>query len=136
MTRARVGLEVRLRIRLSASDAHYAGQLVDGARIMALYGDAATELCIRSDGEEGLLRAYGSVDFLAPVHAGDFVEVVARIVRVGNRSREMEFETYKLIAAEAGAPGTARVLDPPLLVGRARGTCVVNGVPATRDDAS
>jgi len=50
--------EVKLRIRVSANDVHYAGELVDGAHIMKLFGDVATELTIRYDGDEGLLRAY------------------------------------------------------------------------------
>jgi 3-aminobutyryl-CoA ammonia-lyase len=123
-------MEARIRVRMAARDAHYSGNLVDGAKVLELYGDAATELCIRADAEEGLLRAYSSVDFLAPVYAGDFIEAVARIVKIGNRSRAMEFEAYKLIEADPEGSGAVKVLDPPLLVGRARGTCVVAAKPA------
>ena len=122
-------LETRLRLRLSSQDAHYAGNLVDGARILGLFGDAATELLIRLDGDEGLFRAYEKVEFLAPVYGGDYLEVTARLVRVGRTSREMDFEALKVIAplprAEGGlGPSSAKVLAQPVLVCRARGTCV------------
>jgi 3-aminobutyryl-CoA ammonia-lyase len=110
---------------MSALDAHYGGSLVDGARMLALFGDVATELLIRMDGDEGLFAAYDSVEFLAPVFAGDFIEAQGRIVKIGKTSRRMEFEARKVIAArpEIGE-SAADVLDPPLLVCRATGTCV------------
>ena len=118
-----IGTKVTLRLRMSAHDAHYAGELVDGARMLGLFGDLATELLIRLDGDEGLFRAYSSVDFLAPVHGGDYLEVEAEIVRVGKTSREMRFEARRVIAPAEGS--RARVLDPPEVVARATGTCVV-----------
>lgn len=119
------GLTAKLRVRMSALDAHYGGSLVDGARMLALFGDVATELLIRMDGDEGLFAAYDSVEFLAPVFAGDFIEAQGRIVKIGKTSRCMEFEARKVIAArpEIGE-SAADVLDPPLLVCRATGTCV------------
>ncbi len=121
-----VGDKVTLRVRLSQADAHYGGGLVDGARILALFGDAATELLVRHDGDEGLLRAYQSVEVLAPSHAGDFLEVEAELVRVGDTSRAMRFEARKFIAAREDPSGSAAdVLDPPVVVCRAAGTCVV-----------
>lgn len=119
-------METTLKVRMSQADVHYGGNLVDGARILGLFGDAATELLIRHDGDEGLLRAYSSVEFLSPVHAGDFVEVRAKIIRVGNTSREMDFEAWKVIAAtpEKG-DSAATALDEPVLVCKATGTCVV-----------
>ena len=120
-----VGLSVTIRLRMGAHDAHYAGELVDGARMLALFGDVATELLIRMDGDEGLFAAYDSVEFLAPVFAGDFIEAQGRIVEAGKTSRRMEFEARKVIAArpEIGE-SAADVLDPPVLVCRATGTCV------------
>jgi 3-aminobutyryl-CoA ammonia-lyase len=116
---------VLIRVRMSARDAHYGGNLIDGARILGLFGDVATELLVRSDGDEGLFAAYESVEFLAPVYAGDFIEAEGRIVRAGNRSRTIEFEARKVIAARPErSPSSAEVLDPPLVVCRARGTCV------------
>lgn len=119
--------EAFLRLRMSAHDAHYAGNLVDGARVLALFGDVATELLIRHDGDEGLFVAYDSVEFKAPVYAGDYLEVRARITRVGNTSRAMSFEAYKVIQADPAPeqPSRARVLAEPVLVARATGTCVV-----------
>lgn len=116
-----------LRVRMSAHDAHYAGHLVDGARVLALFGDAATELLIQHDGDEGLFVAYDSVEFKAPVYAGDYLEVRASITGMGNTSRAMSFEAYKVIEATPTAeqPSRARVLPQPVLVTRASGTCVV-----------
>ena len=119
--------EARLRVRMSSSDAHYAGNMVAGAKILSLFGDVATELTIRYDGDEGLLRAYDQVEFLAPVYGGDFVEVTGRIVKVGNTSRKITFEAYKVIASiQGGVQASAcKVLDPPILVAKASATCVV-----------
>ena len=115
-----------IRLRMSSHDAHYGGQLVDGARILALFGDVATELLIRHDGDEGLFRAYDSVEFLAPVHAGDYIEAEGEIVQVGKTSRKMTFIARKIIAPRPDInPSAADVLDPPLVVVRASGTCVV-----------
>jgi 3-keto-5-aminohexanoate cleavage enzyme len=122
-----VGLKVALRLRMSAHDAHYAGELVDGARMLALFGDLATELLIRLDGDEGLFRAYDGIEFLAPVFAGDYIEATAELVRVGSTSREMSFEARKVIANVRGSGGPASaadVLAEPVVVCRARGTCV------------
>ncbi len=117
--------DVLIRLRMSAHDAHYGGDLVDGARILGLFGDVATELLIRHDGDEGLFVAYDMVEFKAPVHAGDYVEARGRITRVGTTSRTMEFEAYKVITARADISASAAdVLDEPVLVVRARGTCV------------
>ncbi|MGB8266511.1 MAG: hotdog domain-containing protein [Candidatus Velthaea sp.] len=122
----RLSEPVLLRLRMSAHDAHYGGNLVDGARILALFGDVATELLIRADGDEGLFAAYDLVEFEAPVYAGDYIEAQGRIVRIGNTSRTMEFEARKVIAARPDlGPSAAEVLDPPLLVARAHGTCVL-----------
>ncbi|MFY9549660.1 MAG: hotdog domain-containing protein [Thermoanaerobaculia bacterium] len=114
---------VLLRLRVGAEQAHYGGGLVDGAFVLKLFGDAATELLIRRDGDEGLFRAYSSVDFLAPVRGGDYLEVEAELTRVGKTSREMRFEARKVIAPQEGS--SARVLEPPQVVARASGTCVV-----------
>jgi 3-aminobutyryl-CoA ammonia-lyase len=114
-----------VRLRMSAHDAHYGGNLVDGARMLSLFGDVATELLIRMDGDEGLFVAYDRVEFLAPVFAGDYVEAEGRIVSVGRTSRTMEFEARKVIAARPDIDDSAaEVLNPPVVVCRASGTCV------------
>lgn len=118
--------EARLRVRMSAHDAHYGGGLVDGARMLGLFGDVATELLIRIDGDEGLFRAYESVEFLAPVYAGDYIEAVGKVVSKGTTSRKMSFEAFKVIAPRPDlSDSAAEVLPSPLLVCRAVGTCVV-----------
>jgi 3-aminobutyryl-CoA ammonia-lyase len=115
-----------LKMRMSNQDAHYGGNLVDGAKILALFGDAATELLIRLDGDEGLFRAYESVDFLAPVYAGDFVEIEAEIIEAGNTSRKMEFYCYKIIAARPDiSPSACDILEERILTTKAVGTCIV-----------
>lgn len=120
-------MEVMIRIRLGLEQAHYAGNLVDGAHMLKLFGDVATELLIRHDGDEGLFRAYDTVEFLAPVYAGDYIEAVGRITKVGNTSRRMDFEARKVIRLVEGAEhaSQAEVLDEPIVVCRASGTCVV-----------
>jgi 3-aminobutyryl-CoA ammonia-lyase len=118
-------MKVTLRLRLSAHDAHYGGGLVDGARVLGLFGDVATELLIRHDGDEGFFRAYESVEFLAPLHAGDFVEVEGEIVSLGKTSRKMRFEARKYISPRPDVGDSAAdLLDAPVLVCRAVGTCV------------
>jgi 3-aminobutyryl-CoA ammonia-lyase len=116
-----------IRLRISAHDAHYAGNLVDGAKMLHLFGDVATELLIRSDGDEGLFVAYDSIEFLAPVYAGDYIEATGRIVALGKTSRKMVFEARKVIvpAGIAAQPSAADVLAEPILVCKASGTCVV-----------
>ena len=119
--------QAKLRVRMSSHDAHYAGNLVDGARILNLFGDVATELTIRYDGDEGLLRAYDSVEFLAPVYAGDFIEVTGKITATGKTSRTISFEAYKVISpsTDKAYDSSCDVLEPPILVAKATGTCVV-----------
>jgi len=122
-----IGSKVTLRVRMGAHDAHYAGELVDGARMLALFGDVATELLIRLDGDEGLFRAYETVEFLAPVLAGDYIEATAELVKIGATSRQMRFVATKVIANVRGgglAASAADVLAEPIVVCRAVGTCV------------
>ncbi len=123
-----VGESVTHRCYVSHAHAHYGGGLVDGAYLLGLFGDAATELSIRTDGDEGLFAAYDDVQFLAPVQAGDVVEARAELVRVGRRSRRVVFEATVVCRADPGrGPSAALVCDPPLAVARARGTVVVPG---------
>ena len=118
-------MQATIRVRMSAHDAHYGGDLVDGARMLALFGDVATELLIRRDGDEGLFCAYDMVEFKAPVYAGDFIEATGEIVKEGNTSRKMVFEARKVIAARPDiSDSAAEVLAEPILVCRASGTCV------------
>lgn len=121
-------LRVMHRLRMGSHDAHYAGELVDGARCLGLFGDVATELLTRHDGDEGLFRAYDSVEFLAPVQAGDVLEVECELVAVGKTSRKLRFEARKVIQLSrdpALGVSAADVLEPPVVVCRATGTCVV-----------
>ncbi len=119
-------LSTMIRVRMSASDAHYGGRLVNGAHMLSLFGDVATELAIRCDGDEGLLVGYENVEFLAPLYAGDFVEVTGRITNIGRTSRRIEFEARKVIAARPDiSESAADALDTPIIIGRAIGTTVV-----------
>jgi 3-aminobutyryl-CoA ammonia-lyase len=122
----RLGLTVSHRRYVPYSHAHYAGNLVDGAYVLGLFGDVATEVCIRTDGDEGLFASYADVQFVAPVRAGDVVEVTAVVVRVGTRSRDLDL-TASVVAR--GRPdrsdSAAEVLSEPLVAVRARGTVVV-----------
>lgn len=115
-----------LRIRISEQDAHYGGGLVSGSKLMEFFGDVATELLILQDGDEGLFRAYDNVEFLAPVNAGDYLEIEGEITKMGNTSRAMKFEARKVISPRPDiSPSAADVLKTPVIVARATGTCVV-----------
>lgn len=115
-----------IRVRMSSHDAHYGGNLVDGAKMLQLFGDVATELLIIHDGDEGLFAGYDSVEFLAPVYAGDYIEAAGEIVTVGNSSRKMRFEARKVIVPRPDiSDSAADVLAEPVIVCRASGTCVV-----------
>ena len=122
------GVSVTHRRYVPHGHAHYGGALVDGAYVLGLFGDAATELCIRTDGDEGLFAGYDRVDFAAPVRAGDVVEVTATVDRVGTRSRGVAFEARVVCrAAPDRGASAADVLDPALVVVTAHGTVVVPG---------
>lgn len=115
-----------IRLRMSQADAHYGGNLVDGARMLQLFGDVATELLIIQDGDEGLFCAYDNVEFLNPVYAGDYIEAIGEITHVGNSSRKMTFEARKVIKPRPDiSDSAADVLAEPIVVCRATGTCVV-----------
>jgi 3-aminobutyryl-CoA ammonia-lyase len=122
----RVGLTVRHRRYVPYSHAHYAGNLVDGAYSLALFGDAATELCIRTDGDEGLFASYSDVQFKAPIRAGDVVEIEASVTRVGTRSRTLELKVTVICRGRPDlAESAAEVLEEPLVATTAIGTVVV-----------
>lgn len=111
---------------MSSHDAHYGGNLVDGAKMLQLFGDVATELLIIHDGDEGLFKAYDNVEFMAPVYAGDYIEASGEIVSTGNSSRKMIFEARKVIVPRPDiSESAADVLETPIVVCRASGTCVV-----------
>lgn len=119
-------ISAMIRVRMSAHDAHYGGQLVNGAHMLSLFGDVATELAILCDGDEGLLVGYENIEFLAPLYAGDYIEAYGHIIKIGRTSRQMKFEARKVIAARPEISDTAAdVLDVPVIVGRAIGTTVV-----------
>jgi len=119
-------MESCIKVRMSSGDAHYGGNLVDGAKILALFGDVATELLMKSDGDEGLFRAYESVEFLAPVYSGDFIEAYGKIISIGNTSRKMYFEARKVASQRHEISDSAGdFLEKPIIVCTAVGTCVV-----------
>jgi 3-aminobutyryl-CoA ammonia-lyase len=120
------GMTAELRVRLSAADVHYGGNLVDGAHGLELFGDIVTELAIRTDGDEGLFAGYEKVEFLAPLFGGDFVRAKGTIVRMGNTSRTVDLELWKEITPRPEVSDSAADLLPePILATRARGTYVV-----------
>jgi len=126
LTKARVGLRITHRRYVPYGHAHYAGNLVDGAYSMAAFGDVATEMCIVTDGDEGLFASYSDVQFCSRITAGDVIEISAEIIRVGTRSREMDFEVRVVGRGnqERGA-SAAEMLDPPIVATTARGVVVV-----------
>ncbi|MEV5407425.1 hotdog domain-containing protein [Thermopolyspora sp. NPDC052614] len=128
------GLRTVHRRYVSFDHAHYAGGLVDGAFVLGLFGDVATEVCIRLDGDEGLFASYHDVQFRAPVYGGDVVEAEAVVEHVGRRSRRLRFQCRVVARARSGGrPGAATVLDPPIVAVDAVGTVVV---PAPAEEVS
>jgi 3-aminobutyryl-CoA ammonia-lyase len=120
------GLSVTHRRYVPYSHAHYAGNLVDGAYALGLFGDVATDLCIQHDGDEGLFASYSDVQFKAPIRAGDVVEVTATLTRVGTRSRVIDFVCSVVCRGRPDvASSAAEVLDPPIVAVTATGTVVV-----------
>lgn len=114
-----------IRVRMSYKDAHYGGNLVDGAHMVHLFGDVATELLIKMDGDEGLFLKYTDVEFLAPTYAGDYIEAYGEIYEVGNTSRKMRFEARKVVVSRTDvSPSAADFLEEPIVVCRAEGICV------------
>lgn len=121
-----VGTTVVHRRYVPYSHAHYAGNLVDGAYSLAAFGDVATEMCVRTDGDEGLFASYSDVQFTAPVRAGDCIEIRATLVRVGSRSREMDFEVRVVARSNPGrGESAADLLAEPVVATTARGVVVV-----------
>ena len=115
-----------IRVRMGQEDAHYGGNLVDGARMLKIFGDIVTEIAVITDGDEGLFVGYQTIEFTAPVHTGDFIEAKGRLTRMGNTSRTVEFEAKKVIASRYDVtPSSADVLDDPIVVCRAVGTTVI-----------
>ena len=117
-------MESLIRLRLSTADGHYGGGLVAGATILGLFGDAVTEVLIRHDGDEGLSRTLNA-EFLAPVHAGDYLEVRAKLISVGKSSRQVECTAHKVIQLVHPDDSAADVLAEPVLVAKASGVAVV-----------
>ncbi|MCZ2850908.1 hotdog fold domain-containing protein [Modestobacter sp. VKM Ac-2978] len=127
----RLGLVVTHRRYVPYAHAHYGGSLVDGAYTLGLFGDVATEVAIRTDGDEGLLAGYSEVSFLAAVQAGDVLEASCEVVRVGRRSRELRCWADVVARADPSrGASAAQVLDPPLRVVEAVATLVVPGSSA------
>jgi 3-aminobutyryl-CoA ammonia-lyase len=125
-TGAKAGLTVTHRRYVPYAHAHYAGHLVDGAYVLGLFGDVATEVCIRTDGDEGLFASYSDVQFHAPVRAGDVLEVEATVTRVGRRSRALELVARVTCRGRPEvSESAAAVLDPPVVAVTAHGTVVV-----------
>jgi len=117
-------IESLIRVRMSMSDSHYGDNLVDGAKLLHLVGDAVTELLIIHDGDEGLTRIMTSEN-LAPVHGGDFIELRAKLVSIGKSSRKFECTAHKIIELLKADDSAANVLPEPVLVLKATGVAVV-----------
>ena len=132
----RLGLTVTHRRYVPYSHAHYAGQLVDGAYVLGLFGDVATEICIRTDGDEGLFASYRDVQFVAAVRAGDVIEISGTVTRVGRRSRELSLEARVVCrGGTGGVESAALVLAEPLAAVTGIGVVVVPAAPPSSTGA-
>lgn len=117
-------IESLIRLRMCTTDGHYAGGLVDGARVLQLFSDAVTEGLIRHDGDEGLMRAMNA-EFLGPVWAGDYIEIRAKLVKVGKSSRTFECTAHKVVQPGGPHDSSAEPLAEPQLVTKAEAIAVV-----------
>lgn len=118
---------VSSRIYISEQSVHYAGGLVHGGYVITQFGDVGNLLMVMFDGDEGLLAAYKSIDLLEPIRAGQFLELKAKVIRIGNTSRDIALEAW-CIAKPAGInnqPSAVDYLDEPILVARAELVSVV-----------
>ena len=128
-----VGSKVVHHFMMSNKDAHYAGGLVNGSRIVDAWGDVGTELMILADGDISLFLGYKDIQFTAPVHTGDFMEYHGWIEKVGNASFSCVFEAYKVAtmldrtdADMTGVASTAATACvPPILCGKATGSLYI-----------
>ena len=139
-----VGRKVIHRLMMTGQDGHYVNQLVNGSRMCDFFGDVATELLVRCDGDLSLFLGYEEIRFTAPIHVGDFMEYHGWIEKKGNTSYKCKFEAYKIITMPddfkkesymldgisgenmTGLPqSSALVCDPPILCGYATGTLVI-----------
>lgn len=137
MTDSSLPISSTLRVRMGQEDAHYGGNLVAGARTLALFGDVITEIAVITDGDEGLFVGYEKIEFLAPVYAGDFLEVTGTITRMGNTSRTVTFEARKVIASRYDLGSSAAdVLAEPIVTCRAVGTTVIPKAHSRRSGSS
>jgi 3-aminobutyryl-CoA ammonia-lyase len=103
-------------------DTHYAESLVPGATLLRLFADASTEIGLReNNGREGLLAAYESAEFLKPCRVGDYLEIRAKVLSRGNRSKRVEITGWRALQAPLHGENDNRwrVFDPPELVARA-----------------
>lgn len=129
----RMGMSVTHRRYVSKNEVRHTGSMVDPAFVMSLFSDASTELCIRSDGDEGKLVSYHEVDLLSPIYPGDVVEASASVTRVGSTSREIYLQAKVVCRSDRfsenrvrkGNERASHVLEEPLVVVRARATVVV-----------
>ncbi|MGE0715576.1 MAG: hotdog fold domain-containing protein [Alphaproteobacteria bacterium] len=107
-------------------DSHYADGVVSLGTIVELFGMAGTKLAYMLDGDGGFMRAFDNVEFLAPVHHGDFVRVTARLLAVGRTSRRRSYEAHVVARTFGMGPERSHgaLVDPPILAARATGTTV------------
>jgi 3-aminobutyryl-CoA ammonia-lyase len=131
MTDPRLGMKITHRRYVPYGHAHYGGNLVDGAYVLGLFGDVATDMCIHTDGDESLFASYADVQFTAAARAGDVLEVTATLIRIGTRSRTLDFECRVVCRSRPDkGESAAEVLDPPVLAATATGTVVIPHPPA------
>ena len=106
------------------SHADYAGNLVYSAYSLAALGDVATEMCILTDGDEGLFASCSDVQFKAPVRAGHVIEITARILRVGRRSPEVGSGPRRRSRRLLPRQVRAYLQDPPVVATTSGGVVV------------
>lgn len=112
-------------VRMSSRDAHYGGGIVAGARILELFGDAATGLTAVADANEGLLQSWENVEFVQPVHPGDFIQVEAKVVKKTRMRRFIDVAAFRLVRGLSSADALVEKVEPPERIASAKGVMVI-----------
>lgn len=114
-----------LRLRIPPEEAHYGGDLVSGAKLMELFGDAMTLLAISNCSDEGLLKSWENVEFEEQVFPGDYIRIAAKKVSTSVLQEEYELFAYREVESRDSDTADCVLLEPPQLVAQAQGTFVL-----------
>lgn len=102
--------ETKMRLRMSSKDVFYAGGIVNGSRSITIMGDVATRLMIKSDGNEGRCLGFDKIRLYNSIFAGDYLEVIARVIGVEGKKKKIQCRTFK-VAYNPNIPEQVSAID-------------------------